>query len=58
MVSLDTILSDYKDYFPFLMKLDIEGFEDDLFSKNIGWVDQCLILIIENHDWRLPRQSN
>ena len=58
MVSLDTILSDYKDYFPFLIKLDIEGFEDDLFSKNIGWLDQFPILIIETHDWMLPRQAN
>ena len=58
MVSLDTILSDYKDYFPFLIKLDIEGFEDDLFSKNIGWLDQFPILIIETHDWMLPRKSN
>ena len=33
MVNIDSILNDYPKFFPFIIKLDIEGFEDDLFSK-------------------------
>jgi FkbM family methyltransferase len=38
----------------FLVKVDIEGFEDDLFANNIGWVDDVEVIIIEPHDWLLP----
>lgn len=39
---------------PFMVKIDIEGFEADLFSRNTDWVDLFPILIIELHDWLLP----
>lgn len=42
---------------PFLAKIDIEGFEEELFSSNLDWVDHFPILIIELHDWLMPRQS-
>lgn len=42
---------------PFIAKIDIEGFEDDLFSQNIEWVKAFPIIIIELHDWMLPRQA-
>lgn len=43
---------------PFIAKIDIEGFEEDLFSKNLAWVDTFPLLIIELHDWMLPRSAN
>ena len=43
---------------PFIVKIDIEGFEDELFSKNIDWIDQFPILIIELHDWMFPKNAN
>lgn len=58
MISIDSIISDYSNYFPFIIKLDIEGFEKELFSKNISWVDKFPIIIIETHDWMLPGMSN
>ena len=58
MVSIDRILSDYSNYFPFIIKLDIEGFEKELFSKNVNWVDKFPIIIIETHDWMLPKMAN
>lgn len=41
---------------PFIVKIDIEGFERDLFSSNLGWLDDCYMVIIEPHDWMLPGQ--
>lgn len=39
---------------PFLIKIDIEGFEEDLFTGDTGWIDSFPILLIELHDWMLP----
>jgi FkbM family methyltransferase len=39
---------------PFIAKIDIEGFESDLFSKNLEWLDQVKVVYIEPHDWMLP----
>jgi FkbM family methyltransferase len=41
-------------YRPFLIKIDIEGAEKDLFSCNLDWISQFSVLIIELHDWMLP----
>lgn len=38
----------------FLVKVDIEGFESDLFAKNLDWLDETEVLIIEPHDWLHP----
>lgn len=38
----------------FIVKIDIEGFEDDLFSDNLSWIDKTDIIIIELHDWLFP----
>ncbi len=37
----------------FIVKIDIEGFESDLFSKNVDWVGSPEVIIIEPHDWLL-----
>lgn len=47
-----------KGFFPFIVKIDIEGAEAELFSKNTGWIDTFPILIIELHDWMLPGTQN
>jgi len=41
-------------YFPFIVKIDIEGFESDLFAENTGWINDFPVLIIEMHDWLFP----
>ena len=38
----------------FLVKIDIEGFESDLFSQNIDWLADAYVVVIEPHDWMLP----
>ncbi|MBI1757036.1 MAG: FkbM family methyltransferase [Fimbriimonas ginsengisoli] len=40
---------------PFLVKIDIEGSEGDLFQGNTEWVAQTPVILIELHDWLLPK---
>jgi FkbM family methyltransferase len=40
-----------------LAKIDIEGFENELFSSNIDWVHDAHALIVEPHDWMIPGQA-
>ena len=44
-----------QDSFPFIVKIDIEGGEGDLFSDNTEWVEKTPIIIIELHDWLMPK---
>jgi FkbM family methyltransferase len=59
MVSLDRIVTNKKmlGYEPFIVKIDIEGGEDELFSSRTNWVNEFPLLIIELHDWLLPRKA-
>ncbi len=43
---------------PFIAKIDIEGGEAELFSRDTDWVDEFPLLIIELHDWLLPESGN
>jgi FkbM family methyltransferase len=36
-----------------IVKVDIEGFEDDLFAENLDWIDEAVAVFIEPHDWML-----
>ncbi len=38
----------------FIAKIDIEGFEGDLFEQNIEWIDEALLVYVEPHEWMLP----
>ena len=60
MISINQLLNDspHKNYSPFIIKIDIEGFESDLFSKNTEWMAKFPIIIIELHDWMLPGTAN
>jgi FkbM family methyltransferase len=42
-------------FFPFIVKVDIEGAEEDLFSSATEWVAATPILIVELHDWLIPK---
>lgn len=39
---------------PFIVKIDIEGFEKDLFSSNLDWLEQAFMVVLEPHDWMFP----
>jgi FkbM family methyltransferase len=42
----------------FLVKVDIEGFERDLFDGSIDWLDEVAVVIVEPHDWLLPGKGS
>ncbi len=42
----------------FIVKIDIEGFEADLFSANTDWLNDVCVILIEPHDWMLPGQRS
>jgi FkbM family methyltransferase len=59
IISVNSILKNLEeDIIPFIIKIDIEGFENELFSKNTEWIDNFPIIIIELHDWMLPKICN
>ena len=39
------------------VKIDIEGFESDLFKSNLGWMDDVSAVYIEPHDWLFPGEG-
>ena len=39
---------------PFIAKIDIEGFESDLFTENTDWLNEVYVVAMEPHDWLLP----
>lgn len=56
IVTIQDALAQVPDGAPFIAKIDIEGFEKDLFSENIDWIDDMAEVVIEPHDWMLPGQ--
>ena len=40
-----------------IIKIDIEGSEQELFSQNIEWLDKFKIILIEPHDWMYPKKN-
>ena len=58
LMSLDQLVKSKKmaGYQPFIVKIDIEGGEAELFSSDTSWVNEFPLLIIELHDWLLPAQ--
>jgi hypothetical protein len=43
-----------RDGTPFIAKIDIEGFESDLFAENTDWLKEVYMVVIEPHDWLMP----
>lgn len=58
VVTINDLNSSRKDLALFLVKIDIEGFERDLFETNLDWLDDAFAVIIEPHDWMLPGQHS
>lgn len=42
---------------PFIVKIDIEGGEKELFKSVSNWTDNIPIIFLEPHDWLYPKQS-
>ena len=58
-ILLDDIIKEYpkENYIPFLIKIDLEGAEKELFNKNIEWFRLFPIIMIEIHDWLEPSKN-
>jgi FkbM family methyltransferase len=56
MLGVQRLIADHadEDCVPFIAKVNIEGFESELFSRNVEWADRFPMLIIELDDWMLP----
>ena len=58
-ITVNELINYYgKECHPFLIKIDIEGYEKDLFLKDYSWIDKFEIIIIEIHDWMYPNSAN
>jgi len=57
MITIPDIEKLHPDAIPFIVKIDIEGFEDELFSRNTEWMKVFYLITLEIHDWMLPRKS-
>ena len=49
---------DHANLEPFLAKIDIEGFEETVFSSNTDWISRFKVLVVELHDWMLPGRGS
>lgn len=60
VVSFDGVVrrAQGKGWVPFVAKIDIEGFEDELFADHTDWIDCFPVIIIELHDWMLPGSAS
>ncbi|NML95390.1 FkbM family methyltransferase [Novosphingobium olei] len=54
IITVRQALEAVQDGEPFVCKIDIEGFEEDLFARDTGWIDQFEIIMVEPHDWLFP----
>lgn len=55
VVTVRQILADrHPDHELFIVKIDIEGFEDDLFATGTEWVQDAHVIFIEPHDFKFP----
>ena len=52
MLDVPTLMTRYLElYTPFICKIDIEGFEADLFAGESSWIDDFSMVVIELHDY-------
>lgn len=55
-ITMAEALATVSDGTPFIAKIDIEGFESDLFAGDCSWIDAMTMIIVEPHDWMHPGQ--
>jgi len=54
--TVSAILAEEPASVPFVLKVDIEGAEGDLFAKHTDMLSRFPVVIVELHDWMLPAQ--
>jgi FkbM family methyltransferase len=53
-ITIADAASRVEDHEPLIVKVDIEGAEEQLFRSNTGWISTWPMLSIELHDWMRP----
>jgi FkbM family methyltransferase len=56
IITMDNAFRSVEHGVPFIAKIDIEGFEKDLFSENLEWLNDVYVVYVEPHDWMMPGQ--
>jgi FkbM family methyltransferase len=56
--SMSTLMGLAPEAQPFIVKINIEGFESELFSRNTEWIKSFPIIILGLHDFMLPGQGS
>lgn len=54
VVTINELLGRYENPHLLIAKVDIEGFEKELFTGALEWLDLATAIFIEPHDWMLP----
>jgi len=54
VVTIPELVASVPDGVLFGAKIDIEGFESDVFLQNTAWLDDVKFVFLEPHDWMLP----
>jgi FkbM family methyltransferase len=54
VVTINDLVSRCEDAELLIVKVDIEGFESNLFSGATEWIEQTVAVVVEPHDWMLP----
>ena len=57
-VTIEQVLERAGEGVPFILKIDIEGAEADLFARHSEAFDRFPLIIIEFHDWMLPGEAS
>ncbi len=57
-ITIPALMASYPHSELLIVKVDIEGFEADLFKDNTDWIDCAYLLIVELHDWMLPKTAS
>jgi FkbM family methyltransferase len=57
IITIDDAIALVPNGVPLIVKIDIEGFESDLFGDNLAWLDATFAVFIEPHDWMEPSKG-
>lgn len=56
-ITVRQIYEKYVNYLPFIVKIDIEGGEENVFAADTDWVEKTPLIIIELHDCMMPGKA-
>jgi FkbM family methyltransferase len=57
IITIDDAIALVPNGVPLIVKIDIEGFESDLFGDNLAWLDATFAVFLEPHDWTDPSKN-